>query len=166
MARFRARRRGHSLRDVPDFGGADHPIKTVGQPGAVMTPPWPATSVSRAAGIPAISTPVEPVATAPGPPAQTFMSPIRAAGIPPINTVTAPGGKIGPPTCGTTPVTAGQTTLSVTRAAGKVIMGPFHVSPTRPTAATKSVGLAGLPAPAAAGKPQPRRCVHHDAVRH
>ena len=31
------------------------------------------------------------------------MSPTRAAGMPPISTVGQPGGRIGPPTCGTTP---------------------------------------------------------------
>src|SRR5258708_10721682 len=46
------------------------------------------------------------------------MSPTRAAGMPPIKTVTPPGGRIGPPTCGTTTVTIRQTCMSVTRAPG------------------------------------------------
>jgi hypothetical protein len=68
-----------------------------------------------------ISTAAEPFATTPGGPTQVVMSPILAAGMKPIITVGAPGPVIGPPTCGTTPVTAGQTTMSETRAAGNDI---------------------------------------------
>lgn len=46
------------------------------------------------------------------------MSPTRAAGRLPMSTVGSPGDTIGPPTWGTTPVTIGQTCMSVSRAAG------------------------------------------------
>jgi hypothetical protein len=57
-----------------------------------------------------------------GGPTQTAISPTRAAGNPPISTVTAPGGKIGPPTWGTTPVTIGHTCISVILAAGLLMV--------------------------------------------
>src|SRR5581483_5284495 len=96
---------------------AGQPTRTVGQP-ITMTPPWAVMSPSRAAGMPLMSTVNEATATTSGPPAQTHMSVARAAGMPPISTGTAHGGMIGPPTCGTTPVTIGQTCGSVRRAAG------------------------------------------------
>ena len=67
-----------------------------------------------------MSTLNEPIAMTSGGPTQVAMSPTRAAGKPPISTVTAPGGRIGPPTCGTTPVTIGQTCISVILAAGGI----------------------------------------------
>src|SRR5581483_8785589 len=53
-----------------------------------------------------------------GGPTHVAMSPTRAAGRPPIRTVMPPGGRMGPPTWGTTPVTIGQTCMSVIRDAG------------------------------------------------
>src|SRR4051812_30987461 len=85
----------------------------------------------RAAGIPPIITVIEPLAITSGGPTQVAMSPTRAAGIPPIRTVTAPGGRIGPPTCGTTPVTIGQVCMSPTLAAGG--MAALIVPRRRPT---------------------------------
>lgn len=55
-----------------------------------------------------------------GGPTQVHLSPAVAAGKLPINTVGTPGGKIGPPTCGTGPVVAGQACISETRAAGGI----------------------------------------------
>src|ERR1700691_4499774 len=60
-----------------------------------------------------------------GGPTQVAMSPTRAAGRSSINTVGMHGGRIGPPTCGTIPVTIGHTCISVMRAAG----GPMFPSP-------------------------------------
>src|SRR5574337_1423474 len=90
---------------------------TVGQP-STMVPPWAVRSPIRAAGNPPINTVNEPMAITSGGPAHVAMSLTLAAGNPPINTVGAPGGRIGPPTWGTTPVTIGQTCMSETRAAG------------------------------------------------
>jgi hypothetical protein len=72
----------------------------------------------RAAGMFPINTVADPLAIVSGGPVQVHISPIRAAGIPPMSTVGHPGGMMGPPTCGTTPVTIGQVCMSVTRAAG------------------------------------------------
>src|SRR5574340_1324747 len=83
-----------------------------------MVPPWTVRSPIRAAGWFMMSTVKEPRAMTSGGPTHTAMSPTRAAGSPPISTVTAQGGSIGPPTCGTSPVTMGQTCISVTLAAG------------------------------------------------
>jgi hypothetical protein len=74
-----------------------------------------------------MSTGGEPDAITPGGPAQVVGSPSRAAIKPPINTVGAPIA-MGPPTCGTKPVNAGQATMSVTRAAGSVIKTPDNNS--------------------------------------
>jgi len=52
-----------------------------------------------------------------GGPAQVHILPTQAAGNPPIITVGAPGGKTGPPTWGTMPVTIGHTCISDTLAA-------------------------------------------------
>ena len=71
-----------------------------------------------AAGSMEISTVAEPLTMTSGGPTQVARSVMRAAGTIPIRTVGAQGGKIGPPTCGTTPVTIGQTWLSPSRAAG------------------------------------------------
>jgi hypothetical protein len=73
-----------------------------------------------AAGIPPIKTVAEPITIESGGPIQVHKSPVRAAGKPPINTVAQPGGNTGPPTCGTTPVTIGQTCISEIRAAGGI----------------------------------------------
>src|SRR6186713_1038810 len=61
-----------------------------------------------------------PATTTSGGPVQVSLSPTRSAGIPPMSTVGLPGGRAGPPTCGTTPVTMGQTCMSLTRAAGGI----------------------------------------------
>jgi hypothetical protein len=84
-------------------------------------PPWAQESPSRAAGIPPIKTVVEPIAIVSGGPTQTHISPTRAAGNLPIITVGHPGPTIGPPTCGTGPVAAGQTCISVNLDAGGAI---------------------------------------------
>src|SRR6478672_4368670 len=72
----------------------------------------------RAAGLPPIITFVEPMMIVSGGPTHVHMLPRVAAGRPAISTVGTPGGRMGPPTCGTTPVTIGQVCMSVTRAAG------------------------------------------------
>src|SRR5262249_22679924 len=77
----------------------------------------------RAAGCPPIRTVIEPSAITSGGPTQVAISPTRAAGTPAIITVGQHGGRIGPPTCGTTPVTIGQVCISPRRAAG----GSFRV---------------------------------------
>lgn len=75
----------------------------------------------RAAGFPPISTVAEPLAMVSGGPVQVQLLVAVAAGIPPMSTVGVPGGKIGPPTCGTVPLTIGQTCISPTLAAGGII---------------------------------------------
>jgi hypothetical protein len=62
------------------------------------------------------------MAIASGGPMQLSISVTRAAGIKPIKTVGQPGGSTGPPTCGTTTVTLGQECMSVTRAAGGILI--------------------------------------------
>jgi hypothetical protein len=89
---------------------------TVKQP-STITPPCAVISPILAAGLPQMRTVAEPFAMVSGPPAHTNMSPTVADDKPPINTVTFPGGRIGPPTCGTTPVTMGQICISVILAA-------------------------------------------------
>jgi len=81
-------------------------------------PPWAVLSPIRAAGMLPIKTVPDPLTMTSGGPTHTHMLPSVAAGMFPIITVTAPGEQIGPPTCGTTPVTIGQTCMSVSRAAG------------------------------------------------
>jgi hypothetical protein len=95
---------------------------TVGHPKTIV-PPWAVTSPIRAAGIPLISTVDDPIMILSGGPVQIQRSPARAAGKPPIRTVGLPGGRTGPPTWGTTPVTMGHTCISVIRAAN----GIFYV---------------------------------------
>ena len=70
------------------------------------------------------STVMDPRAITSGGPTQVHMSVTRAWGRPTVITVGAQGGRIGPPTCGTTPVTIGQTCMSVTRAAGGMAQAP------------------------------------------
>src|SRR2546422_11143762 len=72
----------------------------------------------RAAGRPPINTVKLPIAMTSGGPAHAARSPTRAAGSPPISAVGHPGGKIGPPTCGTSTVTIGQVCISPNLAAG------------------------------------------------
>src|SRR6185312_8279867 len=92
-------------------------MMTVKQP-STMVPPCAVLSPMRAAGRPPINTLGAPMTMVSGGPTQVTMLLTRAAGKPPINTVGAPGATIGPPTCGTTPVTIGHTCMSVRRAAG------------------------------------------------
>jgi len=96
------------------------PIITVGYP-TTIEPPCEDRSPIRAAGIPPIITVAEPLTILSGGPVHVHISPTLAAGIPPINTVGHPGGRIGPPTCGTTPVTIGQVCISPTLAAKDII---------------------------------------------
>ena len=92
-------------------------IKTVGHP-STMLPPCAVISPIRAAGCPPIRTVKLPSTITSGGPTHTHMSPTLAAGSPPIKTVGQPGGRMGPPTCGTSTVTIGQTCMSETLAAG------------------------------------------------
>src|SRR2546423_7163865 len=92
----------------------------------MIEPPWVVMSPRRAAGMPPMRTVGEPIATASGGPTHTHMSAARAAGIMATSTVTQPGGNTGPPTCGTGPVTMGQTCMSPARAAGApMVSSPF-----------------------------------------
>jgi hypothetical protein len=87
-----------------------------------ITPPCAVKSPIRAAGMNPIITVAEPLTMTSGGPAQVHISLTRAAGMNPIRTVGHPGGRIGPPTCGTTPVTMGQVCMSATLAAGGMVM--------------------------------------------
>jgi hypothetical protein len=98
------------------------PIITVGNPKTIV-PPWAQESPMRAAGFPPIMTVAEPLMTVSGGPTQTALLLMMAAGKLPIKTVGTPGGRSGPPTCGTGPLNAGQTCMSVTRAAGGMEKG-------------------------------------------
>jgi hypothetical protein len=69
-----------------------------------------------------MKTDVEPMTITSGGPTQVAISVTRAAGRLPIKTVGQPGETIGPPTWGTTPVTAGQTCWTVKRAAGGMVL--------------------------------------------
>src|SRR3954453_1592014 len=96
---------------------------TVGAPGPVMVPPCAVVSPTRAAGLWAIMTFIEPMAMVSGGPVHTHMSPTTAAGIFPISTVGTPGPVIGPPTCGiggVPGVCIGQTRMSPRRAGGGI----------------------------------------------
>jgi hypothetical protein len=95
-------------------------MSTVGQP-TIIEPPCAVLSPILAAGTPPIKTVVDPMIIESGGPTQVHRSPTRAAGKPPIKTVTLPGGNTGPPTCGTTPVTIGQTCISLILAAKDMI---------------------------------------------
>lgn len=95
-------------------------MSTVGQPD-VMAPPWFIVSPRRAAGILQTMTVALPLATLEGGPTQIPMVPTCAAGSLPIRTVIATGGTRTPPTCGTGPVTMGQTCISDNLAAGSPI---------------------------------------------
>jgi hypothetical protein len=95
------------------------PIITVGQP-SVITPPCAVGSPIRAAIMFPIKTVGDPIKIVSGGPTHVHMSVARAAGMLPMRTVGQPGGKMGPPTCGTIPVTIGQVCKSVTRAAGGI----------------------------------------------
>src|SRR5271157_2686124 len=102
-------------------GAPASPIMTVKQP-RTMTPPWTVGSPMRAAMRLPMRTVGEPMAIMSGGPTQVAISVTRAAGSIPISTVGQHGGRIGPPTCGTTPVTIGQTCISVIRAAGGIFL--------------------------------------------
>ncbi|SPF34063.1 conserved hypothetical protein [Candidatus Sulfopaludibacter sp. SbA4] len=96
----------------------------MGRPMTIL-PPWAVVSPMRAWGSPQVKTVVDAMAITSGGPTQTNMSVMRAAGSPPINTVGAQGAMMGPPTCGTSTVTAGQTCISVIRAAGIPMLFSF-----------------------------------------
>src|SRR5664279_2264793 len=104
------------LLDAPHLA-VTYPTSTVKQP-STIEPPCAVISPMRACGIFIVSTVNDPSAITSGGPTHTAMSVTRAAGKPPISTVTAPGGRMGPPTCGTSTVTMGQTCMSVILAAG------------------------------------------------
>ena len=72
-------------------GHVSPPISTVGAPGGITMPPPAVESVTRAAGLPPISTVAEPLTIVSAP----QLSPSVAAGMPPISTVGVPGGMIG-----------------------------------------------------------------------
>src|SRR5712691_9102119 len=86
----------------------------------------------------------EPMRMTSGGPTQVSMSVIRAAGRPPIRTVGSHGGRMGPPTCGTTPVTMGQTCMSVMRAAGGMICFSVTIESVQFVAFAAVVGLVGI----------------------
>lgn len=88
----------------------------------MIVPPCAVESPSLAANFPPICTVVDPMIMLSGGPLQVAISPTHAAGIPPIKTVGHPGGKMGPPTCGTVPVTIGQTCISDTLAANGIFL--------------------------------------------
>ncbi len=94
------------------------PISTVGHP-TIITPPWAVESPILAAGSPAMKTVADPFTITSGGLTHVAMSETRAAGRPPISTVGQQGAMIGPPTCGTGPLKAGQMCMSVNRAAGR-----------------------------------------------
>jgi len=102
---------------------------TVAEP-RVMVPPCAVVSPILAAGWPPIMTVVDPRIMLSGGPVHVAMSPTRAAGSPSMITVGQPGGNIGPPTCGTVPVTIGQTCISDTLAAGCPIIFLIYIDQT------------------------------------
>lgn len=79
-----------------------------------------------AAGFPPMRTVEDPIMITSGGPVQVTMSVARAAGMPAIKTVGQPGGITGPPTCGTNPVTIGQTCISPILAAGNILPKAEH----------------------------------------
>jgi hypothetical protein len=106
------------------------PICTVGSP-TTITPPCAVKSPCLAAGLPPINTVDDPFTIVSGGPTHTNKSPTTAAGKLPIKTVGTHGPVIGPPTCGTTPVTMGQVCISDSLAADgiflKLIKYFFHL---------------------------------------
>jgi hypothetical protein len=96
------------------------PIRTVNSPN-MITPPCAVMSNIRAAGKPQTKTVKDPNAITSGGPTHVNMSETRACGSPPVSTVIAQGGRMGPPTCGTSTVSIGQTCMSVARAAGNML---------------------------------------------
>ena len=87
----------------------------------MITPPCIVVSNMRAAGSPPTRTVNAPCTIMSIGPTQIAMSVIRACGIMQVSTLIWHGGMIGPPTCGTSPVTIGQVCMSVTLAAGRPI---------------------------------------------
>src|SRR5664280_2841566 len=87
----------------------------------------------RAAGAPPISTVKEPSTMLSGGPTQTHIEPTLACGMLQVSTVGAPGPTMGPPTCGTSTVSIGQTCMSVRRAAGCPISTVLVADMSRPT---------------------------------
>src|SRR5579872_54615 len=78
----------------------------------------------RAAGFPLMKTLGDPWTMVSGGPTQVAMLVTVAAGKPPMRTVGAPGGRMGPPTWGTIPLTLRQVCRSVILAAGGIF--PFN----------------------------------------
>lgn len=93
------------------------PIRTVKSPNTIK-PPCAVASRIRAAGKPLTRTVKDPITITSGGPTHVNMSEIRAWGRHPVSTVIAQGGRMGPPTCGTSTVSIGQMCMSVARAAG------------------------------------------------
>src|ERR1700674_2619004 len=116
---------------------------TVKQP-STMVPPCMVESPIRAAMRLPMRTVAEPIAMVSGGPTQVAMSVTRAAGSIPISTVGSQGGRIGPPTWGTTPVTMGQTCMSVARAAGGIPVSFERGSLLHLAALAAIVGLIGI----------------------
>src|SRR5262249_31044365 len=98
---------------------ARSPMITVGQP-VTMTPPCAVRSPIRAACCPHTMTDIDPLTMTSVGPVQISMGVPRAGGGRQVTTVGQPGGMMGPPTCGTRPVTIGQVCISVIRAAGGI----------------------------------------------
>src|ERR1035441_8101806 len=93
------------------------PIRTVKSPNMIK-PPCAVMSIIRAAGKPQTRTVKDPNTITSGVLTHATMAVPRACGSPPVSTVTAQGGRMGPPTCGTSTVSIGQMCRSVARAAG------------------------------------------------
>jgi hypothetical protein len=91
---------------------------------SVITPPCRVGSPILAAGRKLIKTPVDPIAIISGGPTHVTIEVTVAAGRKSMSTAGTPGGRIGPPTCGTVPVTIGQVCRSVTLAAGGIRLSP------------------------------------------
>ena len=90
----------------------------------MIMPPCTVGSINLAAGRKLIITPIDPITIISGGPTQVAIVVTVAAGRKSMSTVGTPGGSIGPPTCGTTPVTIGHTCISVILAAGGMISPP------------------------------------------
>jgi hypothetical protein len=99
----------------------------VGEP-IMIIPPCTVGSINLAAGRKLIITPMEPITIMSGGPTQVAMLVTVAAGKKSMSTVGTPGGRIGPPTWGTTPVTMGHTCMSVILAAGGIRHSPYSSS--------------------------------------
>jgi hypothetical protein len=94
----------------------------------------------RAAGLPPIMTVEDPLTMTSVGPTQMHMSPTLAAGIPEIMTVGQHAGIMGPPTCGTGPLNAGQVCMSEIREAGGIWSFPGVFEPPK-SATTKALSM-------------------------